>query len=465
MKPSVVIVGAGLGGCILANALAEAWDVTVVEMGERNGGLRERVVDLGKGAITYPHVASGLGGTTSVWHNGLIEIEDEIFRERWPFPKTELEEYYDKAFRMLSGVPRSAVCHATEILRERLTANGVPFGLLREGLYYPPRRINIWKALKLEGRVKLIAGEVIGFTSSGERITGAKVRLDGRVIGVTADEYVLAGGGIGTPLVLQCLSTTVDAPSLLQAGRHYEDHPSGFVAEFATDTPLYKFWNYAVPGHKGHLRLPMVVSQDGLRVSFQLRPAVQFGPRNKVVSILSVLRNNPFNLRNYVRLSAHWDDILDILSLRFGVQVPTRRYTLLMVAEQPPAAGRSISADAETGRIHRNWELGPLYLESVQRAINQALSELAPFIQEVRVFPDWALNLFSSSHHSGTARMHISPESGVCDGNGRVHGLGNLHICDGSAIPASGSANTGLTIAALALRMAVKFLAPRRRAS
>ena len=50
--------------------------------------------------------------------------------------------------------------------------------------------------------------------------------------------------------------------------------------------------------------------------------------------------------------------------------------------------------------------------------------------------------------------MSASPSNGVCDENGRDHGMKNLYVCDGSLIPSSGYANTGLTIAALALRLA-----------
>jgi choline dehydrogenase-like flavoprotein len=62
--------------------------------------------------------------------------------------------------------------------------------------------------------------------------------------------------------------------------------------------------------------------------------------------------------------------------------------------------------------------------------------------------------IFSSAHHSGTARISQSPENGVCDMNLKVHAFSNVYICDGSAIPASGYSNTGLTIAALAVRLA-----------
>lgn len=455
MRPSVIIVGAGLGGCVLADALAETWDVTMVELDGQNTGLQNRVVDLGKAAITCPHLASGLGGTTSVWHNGLIEIEADVFRERWPFPKVELEEHYARAFHMLSGTSRSDICHADELLRNDFIDCGIPSGLLRESLYYPRRRINVWRSLGLGRQVKLVRGEVtaLRMARGSRRVAGVVVDLASEQVELTADEVVLACGGLGTPVLLQRLAAVSGSISLQLAGHHYEDHPSGFVAEFVSDVPLYKLWNRAVSGAGGHLRLPLIIEQDGLRISFQLRPAVQFGQRNKIVSLLSDLRNKPLDFRNYLRLSTHWDDIMDILSLRFGLQVPTQNYALLMVAEQPASDVRNIS-DLRDGKVGRNWDLSSAYLESLHQAIDRALDKLAPVVKDARIFPDWVSNLFSSSHHSGTARMHHSPAAGVCDKFGQVHGIENLFICDGSAIPASGSANTGLTIAALALRMA-----------
>ena len=45
-------------------------------------------------------------------------------------------------------------------------------------------------------------------------------------------------------------------------------------------------------------------------------------------------------------------------------------------------------------------------------------------------------------------------DDGICDMNLKVYAFSNVYICDGSAIPASGYSNTGLTIAALAVRLA-----------
>jgi choline dehydrogenase-like flavoprotein len=86
--------------------------------------------------------------------------------------------------------------------------------------------------------------------------------------------------------------------------------------------------------------------------------------------------------------------------------------------------------------------------------VQDVLAWLAPVTKRSRVFAGWQAGLSSAAHHSGTARLSADAETGVCDVDGRVHGVTNLYVCDGSLIPSSGIANTGLTIAALALRLA-----------
>ncbi|MEM7269056.1 MAG: GMC oxidoreductase, partial [Pseudomonadota bacterium] len=56
-------------------------------------------------------------------------------------------------------------------------------------------------------------------------------------------------------------------------------------------------------------------------------------------------------------------------------------------------------------------------------------------------------------HPAGTCRMGIDPANSVVDANGAAHGLCNLYVADGSALPVSGGTNPSLTIAANALRI------------
>jgi choline dehydrogenase-like flavoprotein len=55
-------------------------------------------------------------------------------------------------------------------------------------------------------------------------------------------------------------------------------------------------------------------------------------------------------------------------------------------------------------------------------------------------------------HTVGTVRFGADPATSVLDPNCKVHDIDNLYVVDGSVLPSAGAVNTGLTIAALALR-------------
>ncbi len=67
-----------------------------------------------------------------------------------------------------------------------------------------------------------------------------------------------------------------------------------------------------------------------------------------------------------------------------------------------------------------------------------------------------------SAHTIGTCRMGTNPRDSVVDPWGRSHDLPNLWISDNSTFPAALAANPALTIMALALRSADKFLEASR---
>lgn len=459
MKPKAVIVGAGLGGCMLAHGLLATHDVVIVERGAEVEDARYPVVDAGLPAVTQPHIGAGLGGSTQLWHNGLIEIDEEIFSAHWPFAKAELDPFYDAAFPLLSGQRLGLVREAIERLRQRYRDLGLPPGLM-QGLYYPRWPRNLWVSLELAGRVQVVRGNVVDFdVTDGGEITAVQVDLGGEVQRVSGDVFALAAGGLGSPVLLQKLARRLPLPALRHAGANYEDHPMGFVGEVEVTLPLYRLWNYKVPGTDGNLRLPLVVKRGGLHMSFQMRPAANYhraSRREQVGSVLNELRRNPWNPLHYIKLFKHWDDILDILSFKFGIHLPTKRYTLLLCAQMPAASELSVWSEVRgEGEVGvRCWRLSDEFRQHMEAAVQDVLAWLGPVTRSSRLFSGWQGDLRSAAHHSGTARLSASAQEGVCDVDARVHGTANLYVCDGSLIPASGIANTGLTIAALALRLA-----------
>ena len=63
-----------------------------------------------------------------------------------------------------------------------------------------------------------------------------------------------------------------------------------------------------------------------------------------------------------------------------------------------------------------------------------------------------------SAHTIGTCRMGVDPGANVVDAYGRSHDIENLWISDNSTFPSALAANPALTIMALALRSARRFL-------
>jgi choline dehydrogenase-like flavoprotein len=63
-----------------------------------------------------------------------------------------------------------------------------------------------------------------------------------------------------------------------------------------------------------------------------------------------------------------------------------------------------------------------------------------------------------STHQQGSCRMGTDPARSVVDRNGRVHGVPNVYVADGSLLPNPGGANPSLTLQALAYWVAEKIL-------
>jgi len=453
IKKKIIIVGAGLGGCFLAAHLQENFEITMVEVGEIKPLLKDRVIDVERLAVTYPHINSGLGGTTNLWHNGLMEISSDIFNKKWPYNKKTLNRYYEIAFSLLSRNTLAEIENSYLRLLEKYQAIGLHGNLFGKFLFYPKKRNNPWKNFNLTKKVKLITGEVIELlTLSGgsvDTLVYQKIK-HGEKLRLTADIYVLAAGGLSTPLILQESNIM-----LKNAGCNYEDHPCATVGEIELKGPFYKLWNF--PVRSGNLRLPFVVNQDGLQISFQLRPmgySWVLSPTRRVKSILSDLRNNPFKISLYLKLVANFSDILEIISFKIGFNLPTSYYSIFMVAEQQSKNEKSVWKDFSGDSIDRKWRISEESINSYREALKKLISILNNRINNVKIYSNWEDDIFSSSHHSGTARMSSSKNEGVCDENLRVFGYSNLFVCDGSVIPASGVANTGLTIAALSIKLA-----------
>jgi choline dehydrogenase-like flavoprotein len=93
------------------------------------------------------------------------------------------------------------------------------------------------------------------------------------------------------------------------------------------------------------------------------------------------------------------------------------------------------------------------------RAVIKALArEARRIIRKAGAIPIYTLPVVSFAHALGTCRFGEDPDTSVLDPDCRVWGFENLFVVDASFMPAGGSVNPSLTIAANALRVAEKLL-------
>jgi nucleoside-diphosphate-sugar epimerase len=124
----------------------------------------------------------------------------------------------------------------------------------------------------------------------------------------------------------------------------------------------------------------------------------------------------------------------------------------VLVVNEQEAMGQGRVRGTADGHLTVEWQIS----DAVEGALRRNLSRLADYTGADLIVPDGSLRdrLWSAAHHSGTCRISPNAATGVVDENLRVHGTKHIYVCDGSVLPSTGASNTGLTIAALAHRLA-----------
>ena len=106
-------------------------------------------------------------------------------------------------------------------------------------------------------------------------------------------------------------------------------------------------------------------------------------------------------------------------------------------------------------RLHFTAQANELRLNAHAEALMRRLWEAAGATDI------WSFGRYA--HILGTARMGLSGDDAVVNTNGRAFDVPNLYISDNSTFPSSLSVNPALTIMALSLRTADKFLEQQQR--
>ncbi len=509
----VVIVGSGFGGSVSALRLVEkGYSVLVIEAGRRfteqtlpTTSWRVRdyfwAPKLGCTGIqrimplrhTVVLAGAGVGGGSLVYANTLYVPPEPFFRDRqwgdvsdW---QSELAPHYDQARRMLGVVENPEMTPADEVMRRvademgvghtfRLTPVGVFFGdgpgveapdpffggagparkgctscgecmtgcrhgakntLLTNYLYLAERGGVTVRPLSTVRTVRPLPEG--GYAVDTIR-TGAWRARPGTTATITAGQVIFAAGAMGTQRLLHRMRDERVLPRLSPAlGRLSRTNSESLV------------------GAVGPM-LPDVDYSRGVAITSSFYPEphthvepVRYGHGSNAMGLLATLLTDGGG--EWPRWRVLGRDALRH-PIHFAAALNVRKWSQRsIIALVMQHVDNSLTVSGRRTRLGRHkltsaqgeGEPNPSWIP----AANETARRIATAIGG-RPMGAWSdlIDAPLTAHFIGGAVVGDSPERGVVDPYHRVHGYPDLHIVDGSALPANPGVNPSMSITALA---------------
>jgi choline dehydrogenase-like flavoprotein len=454
------------------------------------GGPRDAYTS--SGGRFYPLNAArvkGVGGSTLHWQGMVMRMHEQDFRldsaigvgEDWPIDYDDLRPYYaaaEQAFAVagasdnpfappreqphpLPAFPPSysdslfaeaceelgIALHSVPNARNSEPTDGesacVGYGTCRpvcpSGAKYHALR-HVDSAQKQGARViDEVPVQRLEHDESGDRVTAAVyVTPEGEQYRQSADEFVLAAGGVETPRLL-LLSESEQYPDGLAnssgaVGRYFMDHLFAGAGGRLDERTRQKHVGFnTTESHQFYDR------EDDSRGAIKLECLNYAGPAPADIAM---------GAENF------GDALLEQVREGYGNHI-----AMGALVEQFPRTENRITLDRSRTDDHGNpvpevvWSLD----DATRRTIERANEIQRTVLEEMGVDVEWVVGPDSTGpayHHMGTTRMGTDPESSVVDPDLRTHDLGNLTIAGSSVFVTGGAMNPTLTIAALSLKAA-----------
>ncbi|MCP9915630.1 GMC oxidoreductase [Cyanobium sp. ATX 6F1] len=488
----LILIGTGAGGGTLAGALAESGkSVLVLERGGAMALTDQNLADVDlirntryhpgeqwfgtDGDPFPPQMIYALGGNTKIWGGVLERFRERDFAPQrhldgscagWELSYADLAPHYDRAERLYRVHGRQGVdptepprtgeyLHPPRPLEPILESLRTDLARLGVTAYDPPiswsmsqldpsgdaERFGVDGAVASQ-RVTLRTGARVTrlhVNPSGREVKGVQAEIDGQNWLFNGHVVVLAAGAINT------------AALLLRS--HNDQHPdglangSGQVGRNLMKPQLSSILQLAAQPDSGRYGCGLAIND------------YYWGDKNVCVP-LGQIRNGGGVLQD--PLFAESPPLLSLVTrlLPKAVleQLAVRTVSWWASSGVRPDPANRVSLRGEGVQITYTANNREAHDRLVYRWLSTIKAlEADPATTVVRAFPLHPRGespLAVLGFACGTARMGSDPTASVVDLHGRSHQLVNLYMADASVFPSCPSVGPGLTVIALALRLA-----------
>jgi len=465
-----VVVGSGLGGATLAYRLSKCGlRVLVLERGDYLPNAERLTSPYGPYKSLSPE-PSLVGGPTKFYGAAMYRLRESDFNAvqheagespAWPITYHDLEPYYAEAESLYrvhghtgddptepprsAPLPHPALPHTTLVstVVDRLRHSGTCVSSMPRAIDYGPNGkctfcatcdgyychldakmdadVAALRPALATGLVRVVTRATcirVTTTDDGTRATGVVFSSDASTKTIRAKAVAICAG-VPNSARLLIESRTVKHPRGLGnstgcVGRYYAGHTAGMIFPLIglsrlpamhTKTFAINTYYHGAPGWS----FPMGVIQSAGQMPFWQGTAVPQWkkPLAKLIGDRS------------------------LYCFYMTEAIPTRETGFDFTADRAIERMKPPLENHETFK-----KLRALAIEAFRRA----------------GYPVVAPGFRSLWHTVGTVRFGSDPHTSVTDRNCKIHDIDNLYVVDASTLPSAGAVNTGLTIAALALR-------------
>lgn len=503
-EADICIIGAGPAGLAIATSLSgQKLTVCLVESG---GFEPDRATQaLADGIVaSHPHQRlmairdRQFGGSTNSWGGACAPMSDCDFASRpfiklegWPFTRSALDPYYQRAQQMFEIGP--FLYAPSDWAGDGFEPLDLDPEKLETRLWQLSPRTNFGRVHRDElvhsKTVTLIlhatATEILT-NDNASLVEQIEIRtLDGKKARVRSRATVLACGGIDNARLL--LLSRQRRPQGLGndrdlVGRYFMQHPH--IAAASLHFHQSKAWLQNYKDFKKNtvwLRARIGLSEQIMRQRLALNPVASLVNRyisDSLTHTQSIgyvtLKRVLLDFKNGRRLPANFaHEATTILKDIKGISIGALRHlrgqngAIYVMGEQFPNADSRVTLSAKKDGLGQkkariDWRLLPIDKHSIRVLIDVmrqdfnrlGIGEIIP--DEWLTIDDhsWPQSLAGGHHHMGTTRMGDDPANSVVDADARIHGIQNLFVAGSSIFPTVGSANPTLTLVATSLKLA-----------
>ncbi len=525
LEADICVVGTGPAGMTLLKRLAASGiRVLAIESGGRLLNPENQTLCDGKIVSSdYPTGAlmssrrRQLGGTAHLWNDELdagrgnelvrlVQLDAIDFEKRswlphsgWPFPKSELQPFYNEALEILGAGALPDDLQPNTSHSEFFSSNGRVLTVLSQFARRTVFSHDYVETVARDDRISVyLNATVLELVTHNNAVTFARVAaVPGREFQVAARFFVVAGGGIENARIL-LLSNRSSTSGLGNqhdvVGRFFMDHPSFRIgvltpAKRSLFAGAARYDHHLVNGRclmgKFAFRPETMRREQMLNICITLSPRERDYESAAVKTVKRIIRSrskkDALTLvgRELQTVAGGWDELLVRCYHKLVKAEPVyfenkggwsrlanperrfHKFELCCLAEQAPNPENRVTLGDDVDRFGQrktelHWKWSELDLRSIGRAqeiLKEEFRSLGRFVTQRELDDGAPPPVATPHHHIGTTRMHDDPRYGVVDANCRVHRISNLYISGSSVFTTGGFANPTLTIVALALRL------------